>query len=145
MSRYPRRKDVTDVEGLKHLKSGGTAYRQTLDPALLDTFPNPRPGRTYTVRFESAEVTSLCPVTGQPDFYRVEIAYVPAGRCLESKSLKLYLFSFRDAGLFAEDLANRLLDDLVAACAPAWMRVACTMNPRGGISLAVEAEHGRRP
>lgn len=127
---------------LKHLKPAATRYPRTLDAGLLDTFPNPRPGRRYTIRFESAEVTSLCPVTGQPDFYRVEIAYVPAGRCIESKSLKLYLFSFRDSGLFAEDLANRLLDDLVGACAPAWMRVACTMSPRGGISLAVEAEHG---
>ena len=133
------------MEELKHLKPGGTRYRSALDPGLLDTFPNPRPGRAYTIRFESAEVTSLCPVTGQPDFYRVEIVYVPAERCIESKSLKLYLFSFRDAGLFAEDLANRLLDDLAGACAPAWMKVTCTMNPRGGISLAVDAEHGERP
>lgn len=133
------------MDELKHLKAGGTGYRHTLDPGLLDTFANPRPGRPYTIRFESAEVTSLCPVTGQPDFYRVAVAYVPAGRCIESKSLKLYLFSFRDTGLFAEDLANRLLDDLVRACAPAWMRVTCTMNPRGGISLEVEAEHGARP
>lgn len=130
---------------LKHLTPGGTRYPGALDPGLLDTFANPRPGRAYTIRFESAEVTSLCPVTGQPDFYRVEIAYVPAGRCVESKSLKLYLFSFRNAGLFAEDLANRLLDDLVGACAPAWMKVTCTMNPRGGVSLAVDAEHGERP
>ncbi len=133
------------MDELKHLRPGGTEYRRTLDRGLLDTFPNPRPGRPYVIRFESAEVTSLCPVTGQPDFYRVAIDYVPAGRCLESKSLKLYLFSFRDTGLFAEDFANRLLDDLVGACAPAWMRVACTMNPRGGVSLAVEAEHGERP
>lgn len=133
------------MDELKHLKPGGTDYRRTLDPGLLDTFPNPRPGRPYTIRFESAEVTSLCPVTGQPDFYRVEIAYVPAASCLESKSLKLYLFSLRDTGLFAEELANRLLDDFVRACAPAWMRVSCAMNPRGGISLAVDAEHGERP
>jgi 7-cyano-7-deazaguanine reductase len=97
------------------------------------------------VRFDTAEVTSLCPVTGQPDFYRVAVEYVPAARCLESKSLKLYLFSYRDTGVFAEDLANRLLDDLVAACAPAWMRVACAMNPRGGVALEVAAEHGVRP
>jgi len=132
------------MDELRHLKPGGTEYRHLPDAGLLDTFVNPRPGRAYTVRFESVEVTSLCPVTGQPDFYRVEIEYVPDARCIESKSLKLYFFSFRDAGLFAEDLANRLLDDLVAACAPAWMRVVCTMNPRGGVSLAVEAEHGAR-
>lgn len=132
------------MDELRHLKRGGTEPRRGPDAGLLDTFPNPRPGRPYTIRFESAEITSLCPVTGQPDFYRVGIEYVPGAHCIESKSLKLYFFSFREAGLFAEDLANRLLDDLVAACAPAWMRVACTMNPRGGVSLAVEAEHGAR-
>lgn len=129
---------------LRHLKHGRTEYPRTLDPGLLDTFPNPRPGRVYTIRFETAEVTSLCPVTGQPDFYRVSIAYIPAGRCIESKSLKLYLFSFRDTGLFAEDLANRMLDDLVGACTPGWMRVTCSMQPRGGIALEVAAEHGGR-
>ncbi len=133
------------MDDLKHLKPGGTQYPRTLDPGLLDTFPNPRPGRPYIIRFETGEVTSLCPVTGQPDFYRVTIAYVPANSCIESKSLKLYLFSFRDTGLFAEDLANRMLDDLVGACAPGWMRVSCSMQPRGGIALEVAAEHGRRP
>jgi 7-cyano-7-deazaguanine reductase len=132
------------MAGLKHLKSGKTRYRRGADPGLLDTFPNPRPGRAYTIGFDSAEVTSVCPVTGQPDFYRVSVRYVPRARCIESKSLKLYLFSFRDTGLFAEDFANRLLDDLVAACAPAWMRVVCAMNPRGGIALEVAAEHGAR-
>lgn len=140
-----KRKPASPPAGeLRHLKPGGTAYRHLPEGGLLDTFANPRPGRAYTIRFETAEVTCLCPVTGQPDFYRVVVEYVPAARCIESKSLKLHFFSFRDAGLFAEDFANRLLDDLVAACAPAWMKVACTMNPRGGISLAVEAEHGAR-
>lgn len=133
------------MEDLKHLKPGAATYRRTLDPGLLDTFANPRPERPYIIRFESAEVTSLCPVTGQPDFYRVEIAYAPGARCIESKSLKLYLFSFRETGLFAEELANRLLEDLVAACAPAWMSVACAMNARGGVSLRVETEHGVLP
>lgn len=133
------------MDDLKHLRPGTTQYRRTFDPGLLDTFENPRPARPYTIRLASEEVTSLCPVTGQPDFYRVAIAYVPAARCIESKSLKLYLFSFRDTGLFAEEMANRLLDDLVGACAPAWMSVTCRMNPRGGIALEVEAEHGTRP
>jgi len=132
------------MDDLRHLRPGRTEYPRTLDPGLLDTFPNPRPGRAYTIRFETGEVTSLCPVTGQPDFYRVAIDYVPAARCIESKSLKLYLFSFRDTGLFAEDLANRMLDDLAGACAPGWMRVSCSMQPRGGIALEVTAEHGRR-
>jgi 7-cyano-7-deazaguanine reductase len=83
-------------------------------------------------------------VTGQPDFYKLTIIYVPEKRCIESKSLKLYVFSLRNTGLFAEDLANRVLDDLVACCHPRWMKVVCDMNPRGGVSLTVQAEHGNR-
>jgi 7-cyano-7-deazaguanine reductase len=132
-------------ESLKHLKRGDTSYPERRDPSLLDTFSNPRRERIYEVRFSTREVTSLCPVTGQPDFYRVEITYIPAERCLESKSLKLYLFSLRNTGIFAEELANTILEDLVAACAPRWMRVVCRMNPRGGIALTVKAEYGRRP
>jgi 7-cyano-7-deazaguanine reductase len=133
------------MEELKHLRPGKTLYPESYDPTLLDTFPNPRPQRDYEICFKSKEVTSLCPITGQPDFYRVEIRYVPEARCIESKSLKLYLFSLRNTGLFAEDLANRLLEDLVRACSPRWIRVVCAMNPRGGISLEVTAEQGRRP
>ncbi len=129
----------------KHLRPGATVYKDQADRTLLDTFPNPRADRSFEVRFATREVTSLCPVTGQPDFYSVTIRYVPAERCIESKSLKLYLFSFRNSGLFAEDMANRILDDLVEVCAPRWMQVVCRMNPRGGISLTVSAEHGIRP
>jgi 7-cyano-7-deazaguanine reductase len=132
-------------EELKHLRPDGTAYPQALDPSLLDTFANPAPGRPYRIRFQTAEVTSLCPVTDQPDFYRVSVDYVPAARCLESKALKLYLVSFRNAGLFAEAMANRILDDLFAACIPQWMKVSCLMNPRGGISLEVSAQAGKLP
>jgi 7-cyano-7-deazaguanine reductase len=133
------------MDNLEHLKPGATTYRYELDPTLLNTFPNPRPERPYEVRFLTPEVTSLCPVTGQPDFYSVQITYIPEERCIESKSLKLYLFSFRNTGLFAEDMANRILEDLVEACAPRWMRVICRMSPRGGISLTVKAEHGGPP
>jgi len=129
----------------KHLRPGPTRYADQVDRAILDTFENPRPGRSFEVRFSTREVTSLCPVTGQPDFYEVTIRYIPAERCIESKSLKLYLFSFRNSGLFAEDMANRILEDLVGACSPQWMQVVCRMNPRGGISLTVTAEHGKRP
>jgi 7-cyano-7-deazaguanine reductase len=129
----------------KHLKAGSAAYKDHVDPGLLDTFPNPRPNRPYEIEFSTSEVTSLCPVTGQPDFYEVTITCVPGERCIESKSLKLYLLSFRNAGLFAEDMANHLLDDLVACCSPVWMRVLCRMNPRGGIGLTVSAEYGQRP
>jgi 7-cyano-7-deazaguanine reductase len=133
------------MDELKHLKPGQTRYADQRDPGLLDSFPNPRPGRAYDIRLFTREVTSLCPVTGQPDFYTVTITYIPAERCIESKSLKLYLFSFRNTGAFAEEMANRILEDLVVACAPRWMRVVCRMNPRGGISLTVAAEHGGRP
>jgi 7-cyano-7-deazaguanine reductase len=133
------------MKEFKHLKPGSAPYRYEVDKSLLDTFPNPRPERLYEVRFFTREVTSLCPVTGQPDFYTVTVTYIPAERCIESKSLKLYLFSFRNTGLFAEDMANRILEDLVEACAPRWMSVVCRMMPRGGISIMVKAEHGSQP
>lgn len=133
------------MDEFKHLKPGTTKYQYEVDPTLLDTFRNPRPQRPYEVRFVTREVTSLCPVTGQPDFYTVEITYIPEKSCIESKSLKLYLFSLRNTGLFAEDMANRILEDLVGACAPRWMRVICRMNPRGGLSLTVKAEQGQPP
>lgn len=129
------------AEELKHLGSGATGYRYTMDPACLETFANPHPDRDYTVTFTTGEVTSLCPMTGQPDFYRITITYHPDRRCLESKSLKLYLFSFRQSGIFAEDMANRILDDLVRVCRPRWMRVESMMNPRGGIGLTVQVEY----
>ena len=133
------------MDELKHLKPGETRYPQKPDSGLLDTFPNPRPSRPYTVRFSSREVTSLCPVTGQPDFYHVTVEYRPAEHCLESKSVKLYLMSFRNEGVFAEDMANRMLDDFVAACSPGWMKVHCSMKPRGGISMDISAEYAASP
>jgi 7-cyano-7-deazaguanine reductase len=132
------------AEELKHLGSGSTEYRYTMDPACLETFANPHPDRDYAVTFTTREVTCLCPITGQPDFYRVTISYRPDRRCLESKSLKLYFFSFRQSGMFAEDMANRILEDLVRVCRPRWMRVEAIMNPRGGIGLTVQVEyHGQ--
>src|SRR4051812_293451 len=111
----------------------------------LETFPNPNPARPYEVRFECPEFTCLCPMTGQPDFATYRIDYVPAERCVELKSLKLYLWSFRDEGHFHEAVTNRILDDLVAALAPRWMRVEGDFSVRGGIHTAVVAEHGARP
>jgi len=132
-------------EELKHLRPDGTAYPRALDPGLLDTFDNPAPERSYRIRFKTEEVTSLGPVTDQPDFYRVTLDYGPDRRCRESKSLKLYSVSCRNAGLFAESMANRILDDLSAACSPRWMKVHCRMNPRGGIALDVTAQAGELP
>lgn len=107
----------------------------------LETFPNPRPGRDYEIRFECPEFTCLCPKTGQPDFATIRIRYVPDERCVELKSLKLYLWSFRDEGAFHEAVTNRILDDLVAALSPRRMVVEGDFLVRGGIHTVVEARH----
>jgi len=109
----------------------------------LETFPNQHPGRPYTVTLESNEFTCLCPATGQPDFATITIRYVPDRRILESKSLKLYLWSFRDEGHFHEHVTNVILDDLVAALDPIRCEVIGAFNVRGGISITVEARHER--
>jgi 7-cyano-7-deazaguanine reductase len=108
----------------------------------LDTFPSPRPGRPFEVVFETEEFTCLCPLTGQPDFAKLRIVYQPDQLCIESKSLKLYLWSFRDRGAFHEAVTNQILDDLVAATRPFWLRVEGDFLIRGGIRTLVVAEHG---
>ena len=130
-----------DVSTLVTLGQGATAYPRTVTPGLLETFPNAFPGRRYVVTFASEEFTSLCPKTGQPDFGRITIRYVPDATCIESKSLKLYLFSYRDEGTFMETLTNRILDDLVAACQPLEMEVTGDFAARGGITIAVTASY----
>lgn len=132
-----------DVSGLKTLGQGSTQYPSQADAGLLETFPNTFPGRDYLVTLETQEFTSLCPKTGQPDFGAVTIRYVPDKRCIESKSLKLYLFSFRNEPAFMETLTNRILDDLVAACSPRRMTVTGDFAARGGITIRVEAEYGK--
>jgi len=107
----------------------------------LETFPNPEPGRDYTVRIRIPEFTCLCPKTGQPDFATLDLAYVPDRRCVELKALKLYVWSYRDQGAFHEAVANRILDDLVAATAPRFMRLTAEFNVRGGLYTTVVAEH----
>ena len=117
----------------------------TTRPAkTLETFPNPRPGRSYEIAFEIPEFTCLCPKTGQPDFATFRIRYVPDETCVELKSLKLYMWSFRDEGHFHEDVTNRILDDLVAATAPKWMEVEGDFYVRGGIHTVIKAAHGQR-
>ena len=108
----------------------------------LETFPNPRPGRDYEIAFECPEFTCLCPRTGQPDFAVMKIRYVPGDLCVELKSLKLYLWSFRDEGHFHEDVTNRILDDLVSLLKPRRMTVVGDFNVRGGIYTKVAATHG---
>jgi 7-cyano-7-deazaguanine reductase len=107
----------------------------------LESFPNPRPERDYEVRFECPEFTCLCPKTGQPDFATVRIHYVPDATCVELKSLKLYLWSFRDEGHFHEAVTNRILDDLVALTKPRRMTVIGDFYVRGGIKTVVEASY----
>lgn len=107
----------------------------------LETIPNPNPDRAYEIRVECPEFTCLCPRTGQPDFATFTIRYVPDGRILELKSLKLYFWSFRDEGHFHEAVTNRILDDLVAAVAPRRMTVVGDFFVRGGLRTVVEAAH----
>jgi 7-cyano-7-deazaguanine reductase len=107
----------------------------------LETFVNPRPERDYTIRISIPEFTCLCPKTGQPDFANLELEYVPEKSCIELKALKMYVWSFRDEGAFHEDVTNQILSDLVAACAPRFMRLTAEFNVRGGIYTSVVAEH----
>lgn len=107
----------------------------------LETFENPKPGRNYTIRMDCPEFTCLCPRTGQPDFALMTLSYVPDRLCIELKSLKLYLWSFRDEGHFHEAVTNRILDDLVAACEPRRMTLVGDFRVRGGITTQVSVEY----
>jgi len=112
--------------------------------ASLEIFINPAPERDYTIRMTIPEFTCLCPKTGQPDFATLKLEYVPDERCVELKSLKLYIWSFRNRGAYHEAVTNEILTDLVAATAPRFMRLAADFNVRGGIHTTIVAEH-RRP
>lgn len=109
--------------------------------SALEVFPNSHKGRDYTILHTCPEFTALCPKTGQPDFGTIRVSYVPERWCVELKSLKLYLFSFRDRGIFYEDVTNVILDDLVAATKPRRMTVEGEFHVRGGISTLVRATH----
>jgi 7-cyano-7-deazaguanine reductase len=110
----------------------------------LETFANPAPERDYTIRMTLPEFTCLCPKTGQPDFATLELEYVPAEHCVELKALKLYVWSFRDRGVFHEAVTNEILGDLVRALAPRFLRLTARFNVRGGIYTSVVVEH-RQP
>jgi 7-cyano-7-deazaguanine reductase len=109
----------------------------------LETFPNPAPERDYTIRMEIPEFTCLCPKTGQPDFATLALEYVPDERCVELKSLKLYIWSFRDRGAFHEAVTNEILERLVDATMPRFMRLSARFNVRGGVYTTIVAEHRR--
>jgi 7-cyano-7-deazaguanine reductase len=127
--------------GLSLLGKGKTVYPDHPDDAVLESFPNPKPGRDYWIRLDCPEFTALCPITGQPDFGRFTIEYIPNRLCVESKALKLYLFSFRNHGAFHEAVTNRILDDLVQAIRPRKARITGDFNCRGGISIQVVATY----
>jgi 7-cyano-7-deazaguanine reductase len=109
--------------------------------SLLETFPNQFPDREYEIEITCPEFTAVCPKTGQPDFGTIVITYVPSATCIELKSLKLYLFDYRNRGIFYEHSINTILDDLVAACRPRRMRVVGQFSPRGGMTSRITAQH----
>lgn len=119
-----------------------TVYPDSPDKAELESFENTHPDRDYWITFHCPEFTALCPITGQPDFGVITIEYVPGRLCIESKSLKLYLFAFRNHGSFHEAAVNRILDDVIRAIKPRKARVIGRFNPRGGLAITVTAEHG---
>ncbi len=130
--------EKSDLEGLTLLG------REAKPSKSLETFPNHHTKRPYVVRLETDEFTCVCPATGQPDFATITVEYVPDRKILESKSFKLYLWSYRDEGVFHEHVTNKILDDLVKALEPRWCWVRGAFNVRGGIGITVEAEHGQR-
>ena len=134
---------MREKENLTKLGSAGTQYKTEYDPTLLESFSNKHPENDYFVKFNCPEFTSLCPITGQPDFANIVISYVPDERLVESKSLKLYLFSFRNHGDFHEDVVNRIMKDLIALMDPKYIEVWGKFLPRGGLSIDPYCNYGR--
>ena len=132
----------TQQEDLKDLTLLG---REVKPSKNLETFPNRSPGRYYLVTLETNEFTCMCPATGQPDFAVIKVEYVPDEKIIESKSFKLYLWSYRNEGVFHEHVTNVILDDLAAALDPHYIKVVGDFNVRGGIGITVEAEHVKTP
>ena len=127
--------------GITLLRKGERDYPTTPDAAILESFENTHPDRDYWIDFTCPEFTSICPITGQPDFGTITLHYIPDKLCVESKSLKLYLFTFRNEGAFHEEVVNRILDDLVTAISPRRIQIKGAFNARGGISITVEASY----
>ena len=126
------------------LLGGKADYKTDYTPQVLETFINKHPENDYWVHFECPEFTSLCPITGQPDFATIRIAYIPAEKMVESKSLKFYLFSFRNHGAFHEDCVNIIMKDLIALMDPKYIEVTGIFTPRGGISIYPYANYGKK-
>ncbi|MCQ2405884.1 MAG: preQ(1) synthase [Oscillospiraceae bacterium] len=134
---------MREKEGLTQLGSQGTKYSMDYNPGVLERFSNKHPGNDYFVKFNCPEFTSLCPITGQPDFANIIISYVPDEYLVESKSLKLYLFSFRNHGDFHEDCVNIIMKDLVALMNPKYIEVWGKFLPRGGLSIDPYCNYGK--
>ncbi len=132
-----------DKKGLTHLGRAGNVYHFEYDPSLLETFENQHPGNDYRVKFNCPEFTTLCPITGQPDFASLYISYIPDLKMVESKSLKLYLFSFRNHGDFHEDCVNIIMKDLIRLMDPRYIEVWGKFTPRGGISIDPYCNYGK--
>ena len=135
---------MREKENLTKLGSEKTKYSTDYDPTLLEFFSNKHPGRDYFVKFNCPEFTTLCPITGQPDFATITISYVPDERLVESKSLKLYLFSFREHGDFHEDVVNIIMNDLIKLLDPKYIEVWGRFLPRGGISIDPYCNYGKQ-
>lgn len=138
-----RKDDTRTDEGLKNLGSKTTKYAADYAPEVLETFDNKHPDNDYFVKFNCPEFTSLCPITGQPDFATIYISYIPDRKMVESKSLKLYLFSFRNHGDFHEDCVNIIMKDLIKLMNPKYIEVWGKFLPRGGISIDPYCNYGR--
>ncbi len=139
MALEKQRERFADLTLLKHSEQH---YPDTPGEAQLETFENLYADRDYIIEFDCPEYTSLCPVTGQPDFGHITVRYIPDRRCVESKSLKLFLYSFRNANTFHEESVNTILDAIVKACAPRRAEVTGKFRPRGGIAINVTARYG---
>ena len=137
------REDRASEPGITKLGAAGTSYPATYSPEVLETFENRHQENDYWVKFNCPEFTSLCPITGQPDFATLYISYVPDVRMVESKSLKLYLFSFRNHGDFHENVVNTVMKDLIELMDPRYIEVWGKFLPRGGISIDPYANYGR--
>lgn len=133
-----------EKQGITLLGNQKTKYKDDYAPEVLETFVNKHPDNDYFVKFNCPEFTSLCPITGQPDFATITISYVPGERMVESKSLKLYLFSFRNHGDFHEDCVNIIMKDLIKLMDPKYIEVTGLFTPRGGISIYPYANYGRK-
>ena len=133
---------MREKDGLTLLGNRSVPYSFDYDPAVLETFPNKHPDNDYFVKFNCPEFTGLCPIPGQPDFATIYISYIPAERMVESKSLKLYLFSFRNHGDFHEDCVNIIMKDLIRLMEPKYIEVWGKFLPRGGISIDPYCNYG---